>query len=129
MTTTRTLHLVPDQKTETTIRREQQYSPRGEVGRHMNRAQALKHQIDELTTELDSERSWLLSHMESKALDRMECGDFQVQRRTYHKWTYSPALMREMLKIKSDQKWEQSEGKAMDSPTVGISFVIKRPKP
>jgi hypothetical protein len=128
MTTTRTLHLVPDLKTASTIKREQHYSPRGEVGRHMSKAQGLKHQIDELTTELDSERSWLLNHMETKALDRIECGELQVQRRTYHKWTYSPALMREMLKIKNDQKWEQSHGEAMDSPTIGISFVIKPPK-
>jgi len=128
MTTTRTLHLVPDLKTASTIKREQHYSPRGEVGRHMSKAQGLKHQIDELTTELDSERSWLLNHMETKALDRIECGELQVQRPTYHKWTYSPALMREMLKIKNDQKWEQSHGEAMDSPTIGISFVIKPPK-
>lgn len=128
MTTTRTLHLVPDLKKASTIKRVKKYSPRGEVGLHMSNAQALKHQIDALTTALDSERSWLLNHMETKALDRIECGDLQVQRRTYHKWTYSPALMREMQKIKNDQQWEQSHGEAMDSPTIGISFVIKPPK-
>lgn len=94
----------------------------------MSKAQALKQQIDQLTSELSEERQWILNHMETKGLDLMECGDFQVQRRITHKWAYSPALEREMLNIKASQKWEQSHGQAMDSPTASIAFVIKRPK-
>lgn len=94
----------------------------------MSRAQELKQQIDQLNSELSEERKWIFNHMESRGLDRMECGDFQVQRRVTHKWTYSPALEREMLKIKEEQKWEQSNGKAMDSAKASIAFVIKRPK-
>ena len=127
-TTKPTLRLVQNSVQEPKTRREQQYSSRGQVGRHMSRAQELKQQIDQLNSELSEERKWIFNHMESRGLDRMECGDFQVQRRVTHKWTYSPALEREMLKIKEEQKWEQSNGKAMDSAKASIAFVIKRPK-
>lgn len=127
-TTKPTLRLVQDSVQTSKTRREQQYSARGQVGRHMSRAQALKQQIDQLNSELSEERNWILDHMESRGLDRIESGDFQVQRRVSHRWTYSPALEREMLNIKASQKWEQSHGQAMDSPTASVAFVIKRPK-
>ena len=101
------------------------YTATGRVGQHMSRAQALKTEIDRLTAELSQERTWLLAHMESNALDQLNCGDFQVQRRLRHNWKYSPALEREMLRIKESQKWEISQGEALDRPTVSAAFVIR----
>ena len=107
-------------------RRSKSYVPSGKVGKHLSRAQELKHQIDELTAQLTTEREFILQHMVDTNTDRMECGDLQVQRRVTHKWTYTPELSREMLSIREKQKWEQQQGKALDSPTVGIALSSER---
>lgn len=109
-------------------KRTKSYVPGGKVGKHLSRAQELKHQIDELTAQLTTEREFILQHMIVTGTDRMECGDLQVQRRVTHKWTYTAELQREMLNIREKQKWEQQEGKALDDPTVGIALVIKAKK-
>ena len=109
-------------------KRVKSYVPTGKVGKHLSRAQELKHQIDELTAKLTTEREFILQHMVVTGTDRMECGDLQVQRRVTHKWTYTAELQREMLNIREKQKWEQQEGKALDDPTVGIALVIKAKK-
>ena len=90
-------------------KRTKSYVPTGRVGKHLSRAQQLKHQIDELTAQLTTERDFILQHMVDTGTDRMECGDLQVQRRVTHKWTYSPELAREMLNIREKQKWEQQQ--------------------
>jgi hypothetical protein len=110
------------------IRRDRSYAPSGDIGRRLASAQSLQLQIQELTAQLDAHRTWLLSHMQRRNLDRLELGAFQVIRKTRHNWTYSPETERDMLSLRTTQKWEQSQGLATDNPTVYVAFSTKEPK-
>ena len=105
-----------------TIRRQRAYVPTGEVGQHLAAAQDIASQIAELEAQLSQHRAFLLEHMVSKGLHRIESGDFRVLLKNRHNWTYSSALEREMLQIRTSQKWEQSTGVAQDTPTTYIQF-------
>jgi hypothetical protein len=108
-----------------TVRRKRAYVPTGDVGRHLGTAQALQLQIQELTAALDKHRAWLLAHMQQHDLDRLELAQFQVLRKVRHNWSYSPETEREMLQLRTTQKWEQSQGIASDNPTTYIAFSTK----
>lgn len=106
-----------------TIRRARAYVPTGEVGRHLAQAKDIQARIQELTAQLDAHREWLLTHMTRLDLDRIEAGDFTVLRKIRHRWTYSPETEREMLALRTTQKWEQAQGLATDTPTIYVSFT------
>jgi len=66
--------------------------------------------------------------MQRHKLDKLELGQFVVQRRTRHNWSYSPETERDALALRQTQKWEQSEGIATDNPTVYIALSTQEPK-
>lgn len=128
---TATLTLLPTRQAPTTkprVRRDRAYASTGDIGRRLAKAQALQLQIQQLTTELDSHRTWLLTHMQRHNLDHLELGDFTVTRKLRHNWSYSPETEREALALRTTQKWEQSQGLATDTPTVYIALSTKQPK-
>lgn len=104
------------------VRRDRAYVPTGDIGRRLAAAQSLQLQIQELTAQLDTHRTWLLNHMQRRDLDRLELGAFQVIRKTRHNWTYTPETERNMLALRTAQKWEQAQGLATDNPTVYIAL-------
>jgi hypothetical protein len=109
-------------------KRARAYVPNGDVGRRLAVAQNLQLQIQKLEAELGHHRAWLLSHMQRHKLDKLELGQFVVQRRTRHNWSYSPETERDALALRQTQKWEQSEGIATDNPTVYIALSTQEPK-
>ena len=128
---TPTLQLVPSPGRTTIkpkIRKDRAYAPSGEVGRRLAQAQALQLQIQSLTAKLDDHRFWLLTHLVRTNLDKVELGNFSVTRKTRHNWSYTPETEREMLALRTTQKWEQSQGLASDSPTTYVALSTKAPK-
>lgn len=99
------------------------YSPTGDLGRTMQRAAALQQRIALLDAELRILRERLLSHVESQGLDAIESGDVHAIRKVRHSWTYSAQTEREMIALREAQKWEQSQGIAVDNPTVYVSLT------
>ena len=110
------------------LTRTRDYTATGRIGKHLSRAQELKAEIDRLTAELSTEREFLLAHMESNGLKQLNCGDFQVQRRTRNNWDYSPFVKRELLRVDQLKKDDINDGKAINNPTVSVAFVIKPTK-
>ena len=109
--------------TAPTVRRRRTYVPTGDVGRHLAAAQRLQAQIAELQAELDTHRDWCLAHLQARDLARIEDGSgFMALLKTRHKYTYSEATEREALALRAAQKWEQSMGIAVDSPTIYVQF-------
>ena len=98
------------------------------VACQLRSAQALQQQMHELEVQLAAHRVWLLSHMQSEGLDRLEIDGFSVQRRIRHNWDYSPETERNALALRNAQKWEQTVGLATDSPTVYIALITKEVK-
>jgi len=111
--------------TSTIVRKRRDYAVTGQVGQHLSRAQALQAEIARLSEQLSVEREWLLDHMVSKKLDNLVVGDFQAIRKVRHKWTYSESTEREMLALRNLQKWEQSNGTAIDTPTTYLQLSSK----
>ncbi len=109
-------------------RKRRAYVPTGVVGQHMARAQELKIQMDRLKVQVEEERQWFIEHLLSRDLSVLELGDFQIERRTTSKWTYSTATEREQQALKVTQKWEQKQGIATNDPTVSCAFVIRTRK-
>lgn len=114
--------------TKPRVRRDRAYAPTGDIGRRLAKAQALQLQIQALTTELDTHRAWLLSHMQRHQLDHLELGDFTVTRKLRHNWSYTPETERDALALRTTQRWEQSQGLATDNPTVYVAFNTRTPK-
>lgn len=114
--------------TKPRVRRDRAYATTGDIGRRLAKAQALQLQIQALTTELDTHRTWLLSHMQRHNLDHLELGDFTVTRKLRHNWSYTPETEREALALRTTQRWEQSQGLATDTPTVYVAFNTRTPK-
>lgn len=112
--------------TQTAIRKRRTYAVTGVVGSKLQRAQDLTLQIARLQEELEPLRDAILQHLVSKDLGFIESGDFSAIRKTRHKWTYSEATEREMLKLRNDQKWEQQQGTATDNPTTYLQLSTKK---
>lgn len=128
---TTTLQLVPSPGRTTTkpkIRKDRAYAPSGDVGRRLAQAQALQLKIQSLTAELDDHRFWFLTHLMRTNLDTLELGNFTVTRKTRHNWSYTPETEREMLALRTTQKWEQTQGLATDAPTTYVALSTKAPK-
>lgn len=131
--TTTTLRLVPTPARTTTtikpkVRKDRAYSPSGGMGKRLATAQSLQLQIQRLTAELDEHRAWFLAHLTKTNLDTLELGAFTVTRKTRHNWSYSPETERDMLGLRTTQKWEQSSGLATDTPTVYVAMTTKEVK-
>lgn len=105
------------------------YAPSGAVGRHLAAAQALQLEIDALTAKLSIHREWLFDHMERRNLDRLELNNFQAVRKSRANWAYTPSTEREMLALRTTQKWEQQQGCATNNPTRYIALSTVAPKP
>lgn len=106
-------------------RRVRTYAPTGPVGRRLAAAQDLQRRIQELEAELSEHRAFFLEHMVSKDLNLVALGQFQVQRKRRHSWSYSPECEREALALRARQKWEQAQGIATDSPRDYVAFTTQ----
>ena len=111
--------------TTTAIRKRRTYAVTGVVGRKLQRAQELTLQIAKLKEELEPLREEILQHLITKDLAFIEAGDFSAIRKLRHKWQYSDATEREMMKLRNDQKWEQQQGIATDTPTTYLQLSSK----
>lgn len=101
----------------TAPKRKRAYTPAGDVGKHLAAARALQLQIQELTAQYDTERAWLLKHMQRQGLNSVELGAIRCVLKERSRWTYSAATEREMQALQVTQKWEQSHGVAENNPT------------
>lgn len=106
-------------------RRSRSYVPSGEVGKHLSRARELQLQIQELQALYDTERSWLLEHMQSKSLTNVALGDVKCVLKQRAKWIYSIETQREMERLQITQKWEQSRGIANNQPSYYVALSEK----
>lgn len=122
---TASLFLVPPIGTAPTpqTRRKRAYSPTGDVGKHLSRAAALRQQIDQLTAQYDTERAWLLRHMQTKQLTNVELGPIRAVLKARARWTYSPETQRDMQALQVAQKWEQSRGIATNDPAYYVALT------
>lgn len=113
--------------TRTKVRKVRSYATTGKVGTLLDRARTLQNQISELKNQLDPIREQLLAHCNDRNLDNLNTeGGFQCLRKVRHNWTYSAHTEREMMKLRNQQKWEQSQGTAEDSPTYYIQLGDKK---
>ena len=101
------------------------YSPDGDIGRRLQEAFLLQSEIQRLQQQLDTHRAYFLKHMEQQRLDKIELFGITVQRKVRHNWQYTPETHREMLKLQTTQRWEQSKGLATDSPKAYIALTHK----
>ena len=104
------------------FKRERHYAPSGRIGRVLARAAKLKAQIDNLQSQLDQEREFLLEFMTSQKLDVIYGQDFRCQLKTRHNWTYSPETERELLKLRGMKSLDIAQGRAVDAPTVHVAL-------
>lgn len=103
-------------------RRARTYVPTGEVGQHLSRARELQLEIQRLTAAYDTERDWLLSHMQTKALTNVALGEVKCVLKQRNRWIYSIETQREMERLQITQKWEQSRGIASNEPSFYVSI-------
>lgn len=108
--------------TKPATRRVRTYAPTGAVGTHLAKARALQLQIQELTAEYNTERDWLLQHMQARSLTKLELGDLSCVLKQRNRWTYSTSTQLEMERLNVTQKWEQSRGIATNDPTFHVSL-------
>lgn len=111
--------------TQTATRKRRTYSESGVIGRKLRRAEQLTTEIARLKEELDPLRDEILQHLIDKDLAFIESGNFSAIRKQRHKWEYSANTEREMMKLRNDQKWEQQQGIAIDSPTTYLQLSSK----
>ena len=109
-------------------RRKRAYTPSGDVGQHLARARSLQLQIQELQAQYDTERAWLLEHMQSRHLTNVALGDICCVLKTRARWTYSPDTEREMQALQVTQKWEQSRGIATNTPSFYVALTATESK-
>lgn len=103
-------------------RRTRSYVPTGEVGQHLSRARSLQLQIQELQAQYDTERTWLLEHMQSKSLTNVALGEVKCVLKQRARWIYSIETQREMERLQITQKWEQSRGIANNEPSFYVAL-------
>lgn len=101
-----------------------------EIETRLAAAAALQAKIQELEAELKTHREFFLDHMNSTGETTLTLGSFNVYRRSRAKWSYSPALHNEMLRIQNMQKMEQMLDKhgnsiATNNPTVYVALTFK----
>lgn len=108
-------------------RKAKAYVPTGAVGKHLAAAAALVTQIKELEEQLAPHREFLLAHLQARDLSMVSQGHIQAHRRMRHKWSYSPECERDALALHTRQKWEQSQGIAVDNPTVYVAITTEKP--
>ena len=101
----------------TAPRRKRAYAPAGDVGKHLATARELQLRIQELTAQYDTERAWLLEHMQRQGLSSVELGAVRCVLKERSRWTYSPETERDMQALSVTQKWEQRQGIATNTPT------------
>lgn len=99
------------------------YAPTGSWGRKLQRAADIQARMQLLEAQLKELRTEFLEHMQAHGLDRLQVGDFRATRKVRHAWTYTPETAREILKVQQVQRWEQSQGLAVDRPTVYVSLT------
>lgn len=109
-------------------RRARCYAPSGQVGQRLARARELQLQIQELTALYDTERTWLLEHMQSKSLTNVALGDVKCVLKQRAKWIYSIETQREMERLQITQKWEQSRGIASNEPSYYVALSTTEAK-
>ena len=109
-------------------RRKRAYTPSGDVGQHLARARALQLQIQELQAQYDTERAWLLEHMQAQHLTNVALGDISCVLKTRARWTYSPDTERDMQALQVTQKWEQSRGIASNTPSFYVALTTTEAK-
>ena len=102
------------------------YSPTGEIGTRVTQAFQLKLEIDRLKAQLDRHTAFLKAHCIKNNVSRIDVGDFQVQRKERANWVYSLPLQNEMLRIQQQQKLEQSDGRAINTPTIYVALAVSR---
>jgi hypothetical protein len=102
------------------------YSPNGEIGTRVAQAFQLKLEIDRLKALLDGHTAFLKAHAIKNNISRIDVGYFQVQRKERANWEYSLPLQNEMLKIQQQQKLEQSDGRAINTPTIYVALAVSR---
>lgn len=103
-------------------RRKRAYTPNGAVGKHLSRAAALQAQIQQLQAEYDTERAWLLAHMQGRKLTTLTLGEFRCSLKQRNRWTYSRETQLEMERLNVTQKWEQSRGLATNDPSYYVAL-------
>jgi hypothetical protein len=126
-----TLRVVATRSTTGTVRRQapaqpKSYSPTGEIGTRVAQAFQLKLEIDRLKALLDGHTAFLKAHCIKNNVSRIDVGTFQVQRKERANWEYSLPLQNEMLKVQQQQKLEQSDGRAVNTPTVYVALAVSR---
>ena len=92
----------------------------------MTQAFQLKLEIDRLKAQLDRHTAFLKAHCIKNNVSRIDVGDFQVQRKERANWVYSLPLQNEMLRIQQQQKLEQSDGRAINTPTIYVALAVSR---
>ena len=128
-----TLRVVAPRSTTSsgTIRRKapaapKSYSPTGEIGTRVAQAFQLKLEIDRLKALLDRHTAFLKAHAIKNNISRIDVGDYQVQRKERKNWEYSLHLQNEMLRIQQQQALEQSDGRAINTPTIYVALAVSR---
>jgi hypothetical protein len=126
-----TLRVVAPRSSTGTVRRKapaapKSYSPTGEIGTRVAQAFQLKLEIDRLKALLDGHAAFLKAHCVKNNVSRIDVGDFQVQRKERANWEYSLSLQNEMLKVQQQQKLEQSDGRAINTPTIYVALAVSR---
>jgi hypothetical protein len=100
------------------------YSPTGEIGGRVANAFAIKLEMDRLKAQLDGHVAALKAHAVKNNISRIDVGEFQVQIKSRNKWEYSVALQAKMLKIEQEQKLEQLNKKARNTPTIYAALAV-----
>lgn len=103
-------------------RRERSYSPTGAIGRRLARAHELQLRIQKLEAELSRHREFLLQHMSTRELDRIELAGFKATKKVRHNWSYSAYVEAFSLRLRQLQQDEQVKGIAFDRPTTYVSL-------
>jgi len=102
------------------------YSPTGEIGRRVAEAFQLKLEKDRIEALLKGHTAFLKAHCVKHNVSRIDVGDFQVQRKERKNWEYSLPLQNEMLRIQQQQALEQSDGRAINTPTIYVALAVSR---
>lgn len=108
-------------------RRKRAYAPNGTVGQHLSRAAALQTQIQQLQAEYDTERAWLLTHMQQRDLSTLALGEVRCTLKQRNRWTYTRETQLEIERLNVTQKWEQSRGLATNDPSFYVALTTTAP--
>lgn len=114
---------LPALPTRPTPRRKRAYVQTGAVGKHLTRAAVLQAQIQALQAEYDTERTWLLAHMQQRDLATLSLGEVRCLLKARSSWTYSPETEREMQQLRVTQRWEQKQGIATNTPSFYVALT------